>query len=446
MTASTVKTACTLLLSAMLLVLVWWGTPAAAAEPPARPQAPAGKKADPPKPKAAEEPKAQAAVIDAAKYANLQAAFDAVPEAGGLVKLPPGDFKLTTPLILSRGNTRVKGAGAATCLVNCNAKGQPALIVRPKNRARDRRARIWRVQLADFRICGDPASVDAKSTKPKSGDGLLAEGVNELYLHGLSVDHNGAHGVNLVDCTEDPRISDCILTYNRQAGLNIQAGHDIVVSANHFEENQDALRCTDSYNLCMSGNNLDDHLGCGVVIENTYGSVLAGNMIEECKGTAVVLDRDCYGITLSANVIAHNFGGGVDLRDAWGCAVSANTFVVNGTFSLVVGPGSGRITITGNNFCDNWIGGKAKAFKSPATAILLKGASDIVISGNSFTGMDRQAIEADEQCRRIAITGNITAHLNRKTDKKLPPLDLRGAKEVLGADNITDQASQPKPK
>ena len=77
----------------------------------------------------------------------------------------------------------------------------------------------------------------------------------------------------------------------------------------------------------MTGNGMDDHLGHGVVIENTYGSVVAGNMIEECEGTAIILDRDCYGITLCANVIAHN-GGGVDLRDAHGCAVSANTFVL----------------------------------------------------------------------------------------------------------------------
>jgi hypothetical protein len=68
--------------------------------------------------------------------------------------------------------------------------------------------------------------------------------------------------------------------------------------------NWDAIRCIDGFNLCMTGNNLDDHLGDGVVIENTYGSVVSGNMIEECNGTAIVLDRDCYGITLSANVIA----------------------------------------------------------------------------------------------------------------------------------------------
>ena len=45
----------------------------------------------------------------------------------------------------------------------------------------------------------------------------------------------------------------------------------------------------------MKGNNQDDHLENGVVIENTYGSVVSGNMIEECQGTAIVLDRDCCG-------------------------------------------------------------------------------------------------------------------------------------------------------
>ena len=65
------------------------------------------------------------AVIDASKYPNLQAAFDAVPMTGGLVRLPPGDFRLTQPLVLERPETRIEGAGAATRLINCNQKGQP---------------------------------------------------------------------------------------------------------------------------------------------------------------------------------------------------------------------------------------------------------------------------------------------------------------------------------
>ncbi len=379
---------------------------------------------------------APAAVIDASKYPSLQAAFDAVPESGGLVKLPPGEFRLQQPLVLSRSNTRVEGAGAATCLVNCNQQGQPAMIIR----AAKPKARLWRVQVADFRINGDPDAVDGKSTKPKGGDGLLVERVDEFYAHGMSIDHNGGHGIHLVFCLEDPRIADSILTYNAQAGLNILGGHDIVVNANHFEENQDALRCIDSYNLCMNGNNLDDHLRDGVVIENTYGSVLSGNMIEECNGRAVVLDRDCYGITISANVIADNFGGGIDLQGAWGCAVSANTFTITAVRALHVGPKSGRITITGNNFSDSFLGPKRKrkAEANLATGVFLEGTSDITLTGNIFSGLHTEAIRADAGCRRIVIVANVMTDLNHDRQGQGKSIELGGAKDVLESQNLLD--------
>ena len=387
-----------------------------------------------------------AAVVRAADYETLQAALDAVPAAGGLVSLPPGRFLIDQPLELNRGDTRIVGAGAATCLVNTNPSGEPTLIVRPADIKENPRARIWRVQLADFRICGDPESVDAKSTEPKSGDGLLAHGVNELFVHGLSIDHHGGNGIRMVDCYEDVRVSDSILTYNRQAGLAIEAGHDIVVSANQFEENQDAVRCTDSFNLCMNGNNIDDHLGNGVVIENTYGSVVSGNMIEECRGTAIVLDRDCYGTTLSANVIAHNMGGGIDLRDAWGCAVSANTFTLDDCFGVRVGPQAGRIPISGNAFCDSHLGGAARRLQDGnfGGGILLEGTSDIVISGNTFTGLSRDAVSAVGDCRRIVFQGNLVWGTNPLAEGGRARVKLEAATDVVTEGNLIDVGTAAK--
>lgn len=355
--------------------------------------------------------------VDAADYPTLQAAFDAIPATGGIVRIPPGEYRITRPLVLSRSETRVEGAGAATKIVNANAEGEPALIVRPATWETDKKAKLWRVQLADFRICGDPAAVDAKSTQPKGGDGLLCEGVQEVYLSGMSIDHHGGHGVSLIDCYEDPRICDSIITYCRKTGVNIVNCHDIVVSGNHFEENQDALRCVDSFNLCMNGNNIDDHLGNGVIIENTYGSVVSGNMIEECNGTALILDRDCYGITLSSNVIAHHLEGGIDLRDAWGCTVSANTFVLVNQFSLKVGPASGRITATGNTFCNSFTGKETKRplehaqpiSRDLAYGVLLDGTSDVVLTGNVFSGLRNAALTTTGKCSGIVFVGNATA-------------------------------------
>ncbi len=374
--------------------------------------------------------------VDASDYPSLQAACDALPEAGGMVVLPPGTFELSKPLVISTPETHLSGSGASTHLKNVNESGEPALVLQPKNRQEDPKARLWRVSLQNFRVSGNE----------KSGDGIHAEGIQEIFLQGVSVDHHGGHGIALIDCYEDPRISDSIITYNKKAGLYIQANHDIVVNGNQFEENQDAVVCVDSFNLCMNGNNLDDHLGNGVVIENTYGSVVSGNMIEECQGQAIILDRDCYGITLSANVIAHEFSGGIDLRDAWGCAVSANTFTIVHQHGIRVGPNSGRITISANNFSNSHIGNAEKrdlsmentARMDAGNGVVLDGAKHVAISGNVFSGMDGKAVSAANGCEGICVTGNVVTDVHRRDeDKSAPAIDLGDATQSLVENNLT---------
>jgi hypothetical protein len=342
-------------------------------------------------------------VVEAIRFPTIQAAVDALPPAGGVVELPAGTFELSRPLRLTHGDVLLRGAGTATHLKNVNTAGEPAILVRPASFETERKAMIWRVKLADFRVTGNP----------KSGHGIEAVNVNELFIDGVTVSENSGDGVHMNNCYEDPRICDSLITYNKGTGLNLIACHDIVVSSNQFEENRDALRCVDSYNLCMTGNCLDDHLGDGVVIENTYGSVVAGNMIEECAGTAIVLDRDCYGITLSANVIAHETSGGIELRDAHGCTVSANTFTIVKQNALVIGPASARITVTGNNFSDSSIGGgqfKRGTDDLSASGIVLSGTSDVAVSGNLFAGVTPKALVTEGPAsRRVLFSNNVLA-------------------------------------
>ncbi len=386
----------------------------------------------------AADPAAKPVEIDAAKHPSLQAAFDAVPASGGIVKLPPGKVEIDSPLIIRTGDTRIVGAGAATWIKNNNQEGKPALIIRPPDIDTDKKARLWRVQLADFRIEG----------QEKSGDGVLAEYVQEIYFEGMSIDHHGGHGIHMRSCFEDPRIADCILTYNKACGIEIFDCHDIVVNANHFEENQDALHCADSFNLCMNGNNVDDHLRHGVVIENTYGSVLSGNMIEECNGTAVILDRDCYGITLSANVIAHHLEGGIDLRDAHGCAVSANTFVLAHKFGVRIGPGSGRNSISANTFTNTYIGdgkdkrpaeGKTPMHIDEGAGVFVDGGQDCVITGNTFTGLGTAAIWGNSGSTGMLITNNLCRDCGRNLETEAPWIDLKQERYSLVQDNLINR-------
>lgn len=384
----------------------------------------------------AADPAAKPVELDAAKFPSLQAAFDALPASGGLVRLPPGKTEIREPLVIRTEDTRVIGSGASTWIKNLNEEGKPALILRPPTLDQDKKARLWRVQLADFRIEG----------QEKSGDGIFAEGIQEIYLEGMSIDHHGAHGIHLVDCFEDPRIADCILTYNKKCGIEIVNCHDIVVNANHFEENQDALHCTDGFNLCMNGNNIDDHLRHGVVIENTYGSVVSGNMIEECNGTAIILDRDCYGITLSANVIAHHLEGGIDLRDAHGCSVSANTIVLAHKFGVRVSKDSGRHAITGNSFTNTYIGGglDKRPSEGPTpmhidegSGIFVDGGRDCAITGNTFTGLSTMAVWSTNGSSGLLITNNLCHDCGRKLPKDSLWIDVKSSDASIIKDNLT---------
>ena len=358
--------------------------------------------------------------INASNYEDLQTAIDSVPDSGGLLYIPAGSYEITQPLRVSSENIRIKGEGTATVIINRNTNSEPALILAPKGFDKNRRLRLWRINLSDFRVTGST----------NSGHGILAQGIQEIYLQNLTVDHNGGHGIFLDHCYENPRVVNSMITYNQDSGLHLVGCHDIVVNANQFEENNDALRCHDGFNLTMNGNNLDDHLRHGVVIENTYGSVLSGNMIEECNGTAVILDRDVYGITVSANVIAHNMGGGVYAMDAHGCAISANTFTLLHTNSIYISPASSRLTITGNNFCNSYTGRETIRRKTDrnqekraiqwdiGTGITIDKASNIVVSGNIFAGLDKEAIKTTKGSAGILINGNLFTDLNRHSKGK----------------------------
>jgi hypothetical protein len=341
-------------------------------------------------------------VIDAANYPSLQAAIDTLPANGGVVHLPPGTFEITSPLRITQEDVLVQGSGTATHIKNVNETGEPAIVIEQPKRKTDPKATLWRVELQNMRVTGNP----------KSGHGIVARHVDEIYLHGISVSYHGGDGIFLDHCYEDPRICDCLMTYNKGSGLHLDLCHDIVVVGNQFEENLDAVYCHDGFNLCMTGNNLDDHLRHGVVIENTYGSVVSGNMIEECNGIAIILDRDCYGITLSSNVIAHEVEGGIDLRDAHGCTVSANTFTIVKKDALRIGPESSRITVTGNNFSNSFIGSGEKRQKvdSAAAGIVLAGTAEIAITGNVFSGLTTKALTLEgEASKEILFKDNVLA-------------------------------------
>src|SRR6266481_3282317 len=67
--------------------------------------------------------------IDAINYPTLQAAIDALPPTGGLVRLPAGVFEINQPLRISQEDVLIEGSGTATHIKNVNTEGKPAIEI-----------------------------------------------------------------------------------------------------------------------------------------------------------------------------------------------------------------------------------------------------------------------------------------------------------------------------
>lgn len=389
----------------------------------------------PPTPEMKAESAPPAVVINAADHPSLQAALDALPVSGGIVRLLPGIHDIQEPLVIRSGDTRLEGSGTSTWIRNLNEAGKPAILIEPAVAPTNPRARLWRVEVCNLRVTGNR----------KSGPGIQATAVQEIVIRNVTVDRHGSHGVLMNRCEENPRVIGCNFTYNNGYGLRMVGGHDMVVSANQFEENVHAISVTNAFNLMFTGNNVDDHLQNGVVIENTYGSVVSGNMIEECEGTALILDQECYGITLSSNVIAHHMEGGIDLRNAFGCTITGNTFVLVHKFSVRVSPQSGRHTITGNQFTNSYTGNGTVRRKlehqnplqlDAASGVVLNDAADVVVNGNQFSGLTTPAVTASSSSTRLLVTNNLITDYGRTLPDDSEPIQMGQAQDSLVKDNI----------
>ncbi len=81
------------------------------------------------------------AIVDAGKFASLQAAADALPASGGVLRIPPGVYEIDAPVVIKTGDTTVIGCGAATHIRNNNTDGKPARCSWRMQLSRERRRR-----------------------------------------------------------------------------------------------------------------------------------------------------------------------------------------------------------------------------------------------------------------------------------------------------------------
>jgi parallel beta-helix repeat protein len=147
-----------------------------------------------------------------------------------------------------------------------------------------------------------------------------------------------------------------------------------------------------------------------VVLDNFYGSVISGNMIEQSKGVGVVLDHGCNGVTVSSNIIINNECGGVDLRSARSCTVSGNTIASNQPVGCRIASKAAHLTVVGNNFSGRLI--TPDGYERAADGgIVIEEPRNVLITGNTFVQPDQAANVTNNFDRAVTISDNLAVDL-----------------------------------
>ena len=92
-----------------------------------------------------------------------------------------------------------------------------------------------------------------------------------------------------------------------------------------------------------------------------------------------------------------------------------------GSDALRIGPNSGRIAVTGNNFSDSYIGGgqvKRTAADQLAAGMFLAGTSEIAVVGNLFSSVRPKALTLKgAESKRVNFSGNVLTDVNSDQKK-----------------------------
>jgi parallel beta-helix repeat protein len=321
--------------------------------------------------------------VSAGDYNTIQEAVNALPPEGGTVLIPAGVYKITEPVIVDKSDISLIGEGSGTILLNTNDVGKNTIeLIGTEEEP------IWRVKVSDMHMKGNE----------KCGNAIYAKRVNEISLSDMWIDHHGKSGVYLDYCYENPRVYDNNIAYNKVNGVLLDGCHDIVVSANQMEENGIGIYGKGLFNATVTGNNIDDHIQNCIYFVNTLGSIITANMLENCKGKSVILDKECNGIVVTGNTF--RMPGVLSVFKTKGVVITGNAFDASESTALEVEE-SELITVSGNIFS-----GSGEGVNS-IYGMVMSNVNDVSISGNTIVKPLEGGIYINgDNNGYITITGN----------------------------------------
>ena len=351
--------------------------------------------------------------LNADDYPTIQKAVDALPDEGGTVFIPAGTYKISEPIIVDKSGVTLIGAGSGTILLNTSEEGKNTIELKGEEKKP-----IWRVKVTNMHLKGNE----------KCGNAIYANHVNEISLSDMWIDYHGKSGIYLDYCYENPRIYNNNIAYNKEMGILIDGCHDIIVSANQMEENSIGVFAKDIFNATITGNNIDDHIKNCIYFVNALGSIVTGNMLENCKEESMILDEKCNGIVVTGNIFRQP--GVLSVIKTQGVTITGNAFDMSRSNAIEVEESS-LITVTGNIFN----GGPESVDR--IYGIVMKDVNDVSISGNTIAKpLEGGIYILGSENKYINITGNTIKNPSGKSPEEYSAILIQNTLHSIISHNI----------
>lgn len=196
---------------------------------------------------------------------EIQHALDTLPDQGGEVVLPPGTFKITSPIVLSRSHQTLRGAGVTTILRLADGANCPVIIMgEPINQPT---RTVTNLLVSSLFIDGNRCNQQRELWR-ESGEG------SEIRNNGITVQR-----------VSDSVVEQVTTARCRSGGLVTTLGVErlTVRGLESFDNEFDGLACYATTNSLFTDLNLHDNPGAGISLDLEFNhnvisnAVLAGN-------------------------------------------------------------------------------------------------------------------------------------------------------------------------
>jgi len=311
--------------------------------------------------------------------AAIQAAIDALPAAGGTVRVPPGNYMIDASRGLSlRSNMRLELAPEAQLTALPNALKRYHVV------------KVWRVenvQIVGGRVVGERDQ--HQGSKGEWGYGISIQASRNVTVTGTRVANCWGDGMWIgakgrgpaAQLSTDVTLRNVVSTNNRRQGLSLGPCQRVRIFDSTFSDTHGTAP--------QSGIDLEP-MGQGetrdVLIQ---GCTMTGN-----KGCGVEMHHSVAGVVIRRCTIRDNAGYGVLAAQTNNLWVDGNTITGNGLPGVKLGGHTSDVKITGNTLASNSARSPGRALKALAAGKsggaqaaqlhIGQNTSNVQVSGNTF--------------------------------------------------------------